>query len=159
MISVGEARERVKKLEKRLDQRQKKFCDLLLVGKSGTEAATEAGYSAKSAASRASKLRATEYIQDYLTARTDLEAAKLGITEGWILSKTVQIVERCMEAEPVLEWDETLREKVPKGRYVFDATGALRGLKQIGEIIGVGTETQVAVGGLEEYLRKLEEKR
>lgn len=158
MIGVGEARERVKALEKKLDVRQKKFCDALLTGKSGTEAAVDAGYSPRSAASRASKLRAEEKIQDYLAARTDLEAAELGITEGWLLTKTVEVVQRCMEAEPVLEWNEETRQKEPSGKYQFNAQGALSGLKLVGQIIGVGTETQVAVGGLEEYLRTLEGK-
>ena len=158
MIGVEEARKRVAEYAKRLDSRQRKFVELLMEGKSGKDAATEAGYSAKSAESRASKLLATEKISDYRAALIDLAAASLGVTEGWVLSKLVKVVERCMQGEEHLSWNSDTHAYEPDGTWTFDAKSSISGLTAIAKLIGAGEETQKSMGTLEEYLRTLEGK-
>lgn len=158
MIGVEEARRRAAEYGKRLDPRQRKFVELIMAGKSGKEAATEAGYSAKSAESRASKLLAMEKIIDYRSALTDLAAASLGVSEGWVLSKLVSVAERCMQAEPHQSWNSETHQYEDDGLFVFDANGSIRSLTAIAKLIGAGEETAKVAGTLEEYLRTLEEK-
>lgn len=68
---------------------------------------------------------------DFKAARDALldEAAdQLGISAAYVLGKTKEVVERCMQAEPVLDQDGQ-----PVGEYEFDSTGALKGLDMLGK--------------------------
>jgi hypothetical protein len=55
---------------------------------------------------------------------------ELGITHAYILGKTKEVIERCMQAEPVRGRDG----KIIEGEYQFREQGALRGLEKLGEM-------------------------
>lgn len=57
-------------------------------------------------------------------------ALRLGITHGYVLESLKNVVERCMQAEPVLD-----HEGNETGEYRFDARGAVAALKLMGETI------------------------
>ena len=104
--------------------------EYLLIG-SGKDAAVAAGYSPKSAESQASRLLAMRSVQEY---RRELEQKlfdELGITQAWIGRRLVEIVDRCMQKTPVLEWNSATRQKEPIGEWQFDQAGATKALHEL----------------------------
>ena len=113
--------------------RQKKFVQEYLRSGDATDAAIAAGYSAKSAASTASKTLKMPGVIEY---RRELEKKlfdEMGISKAWIGRRLVEIVERCTQKTPVLEWNPETRQKEPNGFWEFDANGAIRALHELAE--------------------------
>ncbi len=114
-----------------LNPKQKKFVEEYLTIGNGKAAAVAAGYSPKSAESQASRLLSMPEVQAY---RRDLEQKmfdELGITQAWIGRRLVEIVDRCMQKTPVLEWNSATRQKEPNGEWQFDQNGATRALHEL----------------------------
>ena len=114
-----------------LNPKQKKFVEEYLRIGSGKDAAVAAGYSPKSAESQASRLLAMSEVQEY---RRELEQKlfdELGITQAWIGRRLVEIVDRCMQKTPVLEWNSATRQKEPSGEWQFDQAGATKALHEL----------------------------
>lgn len=133
---------------------QKKFVQEYLKTGNATEAAITAGYSAKSAASRASKLLGMPGVQEY---RRELEKKlfdELGISKAWIGRRLAEIVDRCMQAVPVLEWDHETRQKEPTGTWEFDANGAIRALAELSRHVDFAEDEQTAAETIEDWLKK-----
>ena len=114
-----------------LNPKQKKFVEEYLTIGNGKAAAVAAGYSPKSAESQASRLLAMPEVQAY---RRELEQKmfdELGITQAWIGRRLVEIVDRCMQKTPVLEWNSATRQKEPSGEWQFDQAGATKALHEL----------------------------
>lgn len=60
---------------------------------------------------------------------------RTGLTREWIISRYMQVVERCMQAEPVLKKENGLM--VETGEYQFDASGANTALRALGDTVGL----------------------
>ena len=119
--------------------RQKKFVQEYLRSGDATDAAIAAGYSAKSAASTASK------------------TLKMGISKAWIGRRLVEIVERCTQKTPVLEWNPETRQKEPNGFWEFDANGAIRALHELAEHMDFAEGEQTAAESIEDWLARQED--
>jgi len=142
-------------LEKKLNHRQRKFVHHLLDGLSQTEAAIAAGYSVKSAASQASELVRKPVIIAYRKAYAQAVYERMGLTPETIALKLLDILDRCMQATPVLKWDPKLREWAESGVWQFDARNATRVLELLGKNAGMFTErvsVSGTIGSLEELL-------
>ena len=114
-----------------LTPRQRSFVANYLKTGNATEAAISAGYAAKSARSQGSKLLSMPEVQAY---RRELEQKlfdELGISQAWIGRRMVEVVDRCMQATPVLVWDDVKREKVESGFWEFNAQGAIKALHEL----------------------------
>ncbi len=114
-----------------LNPKQKRFVEEYLRTGNATEAAMTAGYAAKSARSQGSKLLSMPEVQAY---RRELEQKmfdELGISQAWIGRRLVEIVERCMQKTPVLEWNSATRQKEPSGEWQFDQAGATKALHEL----------------------------
>ena len=70
----------------------------------------------------------SEAFQKARQALEDLAIDEIGVTHSYVLRKTVQVVERCMQAEPVLDHEGTAT-----GEYQFKEAGALKGLDMLGK--------------------------
>ena len=119
-----------------LTPRQKSFVENYLKNGNATEAAISAGYAAKSARSQGSKLLAMPEVQSY---RRELEQKlfdELGISKAWIGRRMVEIAERCMQAVPVMVWDDVKREKVECGIWDFNPQGAIKALHELSVQLG-----------------------
>lgn len=57
---------------------------------------------------------------------------KTGLDREWVLSRLMTVVERCMQAEPVLD-----KKGNETGIYEFDAMGANAALKMLGDTMGL----------------------
>lgn len=120
-----------------LTARQRAFCEGLLAGLPQEEAAVQAGYSRKTAATQASMMLKKEKISDYLRARTAARYKSMGITPEWVGIRLAEIVERCMAGEPHMTWDSERKEYIADGTWKFDAKGATTALRAIGESMGM----------------------
>lgn len=56
------------------------------------------------------------------------------VTSEWALKRRMEIVERSMQAEPIMEFDYDKKEMVPTGEYKFDSAGANQALSAIEKI-------------------------
>jgi transposase-like protein len=70
----------------------------------------------------------SEEFQKARQAIEDMAIDEVGVTHSYVLRKTVEVVERCMQAEPVLD-----HEGMPTGEYQFKEAGALKGLDMLGK--------------------------
>lgn len=118
-----------------LRPQEKKFVHEYLIDMNGTKAAARAGYSEKTAASQASRLLKKPAVRAYRDALLAEQFDAIGITKHSIASQVWEIVQRCMDKKPVLEWDSSLREWVDSGNWEFDARGALKGLALLQELV------------------------
>ncbi len=115
----------------RLNPRQKKFVEYYLANGNATQAAVAAGYSPGNAASQGSKLLRDPAVQAY---RRELEQKlfdQMGISRAWIGRRLVEIVDRCMQAEPHMSWDSSQHQYVPDGEWAFNTNGALKALAEL----------------------------
>jgi phage terminase small subunit len=121
-----------------MTDQQRLFADQYLILNNGTKAAIAAGYSEKSARSQASQLLVLEEIENYIEERRQ-EASKISLVDvAWVQTRFKEISDRCMTAEPVMEWVDG--EQVPSGEYKFDSSGANKATENLGKIIGAYTK-------------------
>ena len=114
---------------------QRKFADEYLILNNGTKAAISAGYSKKSARSKASQLLVDEEIEKYIEERRALISEKALVDAAWVQERFKAISDRCMQAEPVMEYVDG--KLVESGEYKFDSAGANKATSELGKIIGV----------------------
>lgn len=70
-------------------------------------------------------------IQELCAIATENAIIKTGLNREWVISRLMTVVDRCMQAEPVLVKGE------PTGEYRFDSTGANTALKMLGDTMGL----------------------
>lgn len=66
-------------------------------------------------------------------------AQRMEINQDWVILSLKQIRERCLVAEPVLEWNHETKQMEPTGEYKFDSNGANRATELIGKHMGMFT--------------------
>ncbi len=140
-----------------LTPRQKKFIDELLICGSEREAAIRAGYSPKSAAAQASRLLRDPRVQQYRRETEQRLFDEMGVNEGWIGRRLVEIVDRCMQAAPHYSWNSETRQKEPDGFWVFDPAGAIKALTELGAHLGFrkpAEEVKAEGQSFEDWLKK-----
>lgn len=136
---------RLAELEKKISPKERRFIEELEIDGSKADAALRAGYgrtrdggeNRRSAATQASRLLAREEVAEYRTLRAALIYAELGLSADTIMAETVKVYRRCIQGEPVLEWNSETREWEASGEWRFDSRGALRALELMGEHLGV----------------------
>ena len=136
---------------KKITAQQMKFVQEYLKCGSGTEAAVAAGYSEKSAASRASKLWEMPQVTEYRRQLEEKLFRELGISEAWIGRRLAEVIERCMQAEPHMAWNPETRQKEPDGTWVFDPQGATKALHELREHMGFSRKTEEETAARETF--------
>ena len=122
---------------KKLTPQQMKFVVEYMKLGNGAEAAIAAGYSAKSAASRASKLLAMPAVQEYREKVAREMFAQIGVDESWIGLKLVALVESCMEGYPHMVRNPETHQMEPDGTWQLNASGAAKALHELREHMGL----------------------
>ncbi len=112
---------------------QRRFADAVLAGQKPCRAYLEVyGCKVTTAKVNAYRLLQKPVIAEYIEGRRDQVAAvalaKLQVDADWIRKNAVEVVERCMQAVPVVD-----KEGRPTGQFTFDAAGAIRALKLLSE--------------------------
>lgn len=135
------------------DPKHERFAQGLAAGKLQTVAYRDAGY--RGAPTQCAHVvlrnnpqirqRAAEIIEERRRVEeTALQTAikRTGATRTWVLSRLQEIVERCMQAEPVLDMrGQQVYVHTPNGdlvpAYTFNAAGANKALHLIGTELGM----------------------
>jgi phage terminase small subunit len=77
-------------------------------------------------------IKVCERIKDLTRIATENAIIKTGLNREWVISRLMTVVDRCMQAEPVLD-----KEGSETGQYRFDASGANQALKMLGDTMGL----------------------
>lgn len=155
----------LKQMEKRLKENERRFVEELEHDGDAGMAAVRAGLidggDEKKAEEIALKMLGREKIRAYRSARQKEICSQLGLGPESIIIKLHSVFRRCMQAEPVMEWDREKKEWVPSGVWQFDAKNALKALELMGKSQGMFVDKVINENrnmSLEDYLKMLEEK-
>lgn len=134
-----------------LTEKQSRFVEEYLVDLNATQAATRAGYSPRTANEQGARLLANVSVSAVLAERIAARSERTQITQDYVLQSVFETVERCKQAEAVLDrkGDPMMVENadgdmVPA--YVFNAGAVLKGCELLGKHLGMFKE-QVTVNG------------
>ena len=122
---------------KGITPQQMRFVVEYMKSGNAAEAAVSAGYSAKSAASRASKLLAMPAVQEYRQQVAREMFAQIGVDENWIGLKLVTLVESCMEGSPHMVRNPVTHEMEPDGTWQLNASGAAKAIHELRDHMGL----------------------
>jgi phage terminase small subunit len=118
-----------------LTARQERFVAEYLVDLNATQAATRAGYSAKTANEQGSRLLANVSVAEAVAARRAKVADKLEISQEWVIERLVENVDRAMQAVEVKD-----AKGNGTGEYKYDGGVANRALELVGKHLGMFIE-------------------
>lgn len=115
--------------------RKATFVAEYLIDQNATQAAIRAGYSAKTAYSQGQRLLKNVEVADSIEKARQEQFKRTQITADYVLTSIRDTVERCRQAEPVLD-----REGNETGEYQFQAFAALKGLELLGKNLKLFTD-------------------
>jgi phage terminase small subunit len=131
--------------KKALNPRQEAFCQEYLKDLNATQAAIRAGYSEHSARQIGAELLSKPEIQARIQAAMEERAKRTAIDVDYVLSTIKETVERCKQAEPVLNRlgqpvliEGADGDLVPA--YVFRPAEVLKGAELLGKHLKMFTE-------------------
>lgn len=113
---------------------QEAYCRGRVMGMSVEEALIVANAKVKpktAAAWEKSNPQVIARLQELTVYITDRAIMNTGLNREWVMSRLMTVVERCMEAEPVMV------EGKPSGEFTFDSRGANQALKLLGDTMGM----------------------
>lgn len=139
-------------MKRKLTDKQELFCQQYLVDLNATQAAIRAGYSKKTANEQGSRLLANVSVSARLAVLQEKRLKKIEVDQDYVLKTIIDTVERCKQAEPVLD-----REGNPTGEYKFDSNAVLKGSELLGKYLAMWTEKQQVdhKGSLEFNIREV----
>ncbi|MFP3356857.1 terminase small subunit [Planococcus sp. SIMBA_143] len=121
--------------------KQQMFIDEYLVDLNATQAAIRAGYSERTAKSQGHRLLTNVDIRARIEELKKTRADRLELDAYWVLKRLMDISDRAMQQEPVMEFDYVEQRLVPTGEYQFDSSGANKATELIGKHLGMFKET------------------
>lgn len=134
-----------------LTAKQKAFVMEYLIDLNATQAAIRAGYSQASAYSIGEENLKKPEIAAAVQTAMDERAKRTRITQDYVLQGIRDTVERCRQAEPVLDRKgnpvlvETARGEMAPA-YTFNAVGALKGYELLGKHLKMFTDKTELTG-------------
>lgn len=121
------------KKKSELTKRQIIFCDYYVRDYDFDEACRSANISEKTGKMYLSDPACVKYISN----KNDRAAQDLGLTKRFVVANLMKLVERSMQAEPVMKYDNITKEYVATGEYTFDGKTAATALKLLGEHLDI----------------------
>jgi phage terminase small subunit len=128
------------KPKKPLAPMQARFCEEYIIDLNGKQAAIRAGYSEDSAAEQASRLLTNVNVERKISELKELRSKAAGVSAEYVLGKLTETIERCSQAEQVMEWDYQAKEMIPTGEWKFEHNGVLKGLELLGRHLKMFTD-------------------
>ena len=129
-----------------LDDKARKFAEEFNKDLCGTQAAIRAGYkpgkSNASAARCAARLLRDPRVRAYRIALIRENAEDMTITPELLQLKLLEIYNRCMQAEPVMAFEDG--EWIETGEWKFDSKGATRAVELLSKMLGYDAPIKVA---------------
>jgi phage terminase small subunit len=124
-----------------LNERQEAFCEEYIIDLNATQAAIRAGYSKKTSYSIGQRLLKHVEVATRVKELREARAEKLNLDAYWVLKRLMDISDRSIQAEPVLEWNNEEKRLMPTGEYQFDSNGANKSTELIGKHLGMFKDT------------------
>lgn len=125
----------------KLTDKQKEFVRQYLVDLNATQAAIRAGYSMKTAYRQGADLLQKTSIREAIEKAQAKRAQRVEVTQDYVLSNLVEVVERTMQRAPVLDRKgEQVTDEEGRAVWTFDAKGANRALELLGKHLGIFTD-------------------
>lgn len=84
---------------KKLNPKQKRFCEEYIIDLNASAAAVRAGYTEKSARVTASKMLTNANIEAYIQSLSAKHTEKTGITADWVLNGIKELTDRLIEMD------------------------------------------------------------
>jgi phage terminase small subunit len=149
----------------KLTPKQQRFVEEYLIDLNATQAATRAGYSARTANEIGAENLTKPSIRSAIDERLAARSARTMIDADYVLTTIHETVERCRQAQQVLDrkgnpvmCETPAGEVVPA--YTFDATGVLKGCELLGKHLKMFTDKVQIAGDPENPLHlKVEDSR
>lgn len=128
----------IEALEKALKPKERAFCREYVADFNATAAVLRAGWNQTrpAAANTGSKLLRKEAVRAYVDALLREKAGSAGVSKDSVVTRLNDIAQRCMSAEPVMEWDPDAKTWKESGEYRFDSRGATKALETMSHILG-----------------------
>ena len=127
-------------MNKKLNPKQKRFCDEYLIDLNATQAAIRAGYSRNCAGQIGQEnLKKPQIAAAVAKAKRERSGATK-VDAEWVLRQAVELYQRCMqEIRPVLnpKTRKQLHDDDGNAMFAFNAAAANRALELIGKHVGV----------------------
>ena len=125
----------------KLTDKQKEFVRQYLVDLNATQAAARAGYSVKTAYRQGADLLQKTSIREAIEKAQAKRARRVEVTQDYVLSNLVEVVERTMQRAPVTNRKgEQVTDEEGRAVWTFDAKGANRALELLGKHLGIFTD-------------------
>ena len=120
-----------------LTPKQQRFVEEYLLDLNATAAYRRAGYRGKGATSAAcsSRLLTNAKVASAIEKAMNKRAEKAGADAAYVIRTIMGTIERCRQAEPVLD-----KEGTPTGEYRFDAGSVLKGCELLGKHLKMFTD-------------------
>lgn len=120
------------------NHRHELFAQARLAGQTIDAAYQSAGFKANSG--NAARLNGNESVRKRIEELQSAAAGQAVLSKTWVIDRLMQVVERCMQAEPVKD-----SKGIPTGEYVFNATGANKALELLGKEEGMFVDKSESV--------------
>ena len=125
----------------KLTDKQKEFVRQYLVDLNATQAAIRAGYSERTASRIGPQLLGKTCVREAIEKAQAKRAQRVEVTQDYVLSNLVEVVERTMQRAPVLDRKgEQVTDEEGRAVWTFDAKGANRALELLGKHLGIFTD-------------------
>lgn len=137
--------------KKPIAPRQELFCREYLVDLNAKQAAIRAGYSVKSAEVLGYQLLQKPLVRSAIAELQEKRAEKIDVTAEYVLKTIVETMERCKQAEPVVDKSgvhvfDVLESGELRPVYKFDARAVLKGAELLGKHLGLFVERREVTG-------------
>ena len=120
-----------------MTDKQKRFITEYLIDLSATQAAIRAGYSAKTAYSIGQRLLKNVEVKEAINSAIKEREARTEITADYVLTNLREIVERCMQKQPVFTKGEQATDEQGRNVWTFNARDAIKALELLGKNLGL----------------------
>lgn len=123
-----------------LSPKQKRFVEEYLKDLNATQAAARAGYSEKTAQEQGSRLLSNVMVGKAIQAGMNERSKRTQITADYVLRTIQETIQRCGQAEKVMEFDHSTKEMVHTGEWKFEHNGVLKGCELLGRHLKLFTD-------------------
>lgn len=125
----------------KLTDKQTAFVREYLLDLNATQAAIRAGYSERTASRIGPQLLGKTWVREAIEKAQAKRARRVEVTQDYVLSNLVEVVERTMQRAPVLDRKgEQVTDEEGRAVWTFDAKGANRALELLGKHLGIFTD-------------------